>query len=144
MAGADQMRGQFVRFFAVSVVGLVIDLLIVRLTLGLFPVHISVAMLAGFSAGALFNYVAHEFWTFKQDQGANASVGRAASYYLIVLIALGVRVGTASVLEIVFPDPQWLWPIIIVSVGLSFATNFGLTRFVLFRKAGTKLDQENR
>ncbi len=133
MADKNPLRGQFIRFFIVAVGGLVIDLAIVWLTLALLPVHISIAMIAGFSAGALANYLAHEFWTFKSGEGTQASVGRAASYYVIVSLALGVRVGAATVLEHFFPTPQWLWPIIIVSVGLSFVTNFGLTRFVLFR-----------
>jgi len=128
------MMKQFSRFLVVSLGGLVIDLLLVRVVLLLTDYHISVAMTVGFIAGALVNYVLHESWTFK-DKGAasRASVKRAFGYYVIVGVALGVRVISATVLDFLFGSPDTLWSIILVSVGLSFLTNFGLTRFVLFK-----------
>lgn len=125
-----------VRFGVVAVAGLVVDLSIAWALAALAGVPLPLAALAGFLCAAAFNYLLHEVWTF--GGGGSPSAGRGALYLLVLGLTLGVRVGSVAALEmlrdLLLPGAGWRLPVLVLATGLSFATNYLLSRTLVFRR----------
>ena len=124
-------RRDLARFTVVTVGGLVIDLSVAFLLAELAQLPLTVSAIIGFLAGALFNYVLHELWTFK---AANASVSpaRAVLYLASSFITLCVRLVTISLFEPFATGPLSRLAVLVAATGVSFIANFLLSRFVIF------------
>ncbi|MCZ4341641.1 GtrA family protein [Sphingomonadaceae bacterium G21617-S1] len=117
---------ELLRFGLVSAGGLGIDAAISLGTTAGFGIPLTLGALIGFSAGALFNYACHELWTF--GGAGRASLQRGTVYISIVLATLGVRLATLQLLLMTVDAPPAL--LFAVSVGLSFTTNYLLSRLL--------------
>jgi putative flippase GtrA len=117
---------ELLRFFAVTVLGVVIDLaLAFALHTGLgVPLWLAAAI--GFTLAASANYVIHQTWSF-QSGPRNLSARRAGLYALVALATLAVRVAIVVLLDGAFP-----LAILIAGAGGSFFVNFALSKFVVF------------
>ena len=126
-------RLDLVRFTVVIVGGLTIDLSVAFLLTELAQLPLTVSATIGFLAGALFNYILHELWTFK---AANATVSpvRAALYLASSFITLCVRLVTISLFEPFAAGPLSRLAVLVTATGVSFIANFLLSRFVIFRR----------
>jgi putative flippase GtrA len=116
-----------VRFGLVAVAGLCVDLGTAWTLRTGFAMRLPLAAFVGFCAGAAFNYLLHERWTF----GTRAASARRGSLYLLALLAtLATRVGTVSLLErTALPDLA----VLIAATGVSFVVNYLLSRYLVFR-----------
>ena len=126
-------RLDLVRFTVVIVGGLTIDLSVAFLLTELAQLPLTVSATIGFLAGALFNYILHELWTFK---AANATVSpvRAALYLASSFITLCVRLVTISLFEPFAAGTLSRLAVLVTATGVSFIANFLLSRFVIFRR----------
>lgn len=116
--------GELVRFIAVSAGGLCVDTVVSLGGHAAFDIPLVLAALAGFSAGALFNYACHEMWTF--GGGRKASLRRAATYAAVVLLTLCTRLASLQLLLMTVEAPPAL--LFAISVGISFTTSYLLSR----------------
>lgn len=134
--GAD-----FMRFLVVSVLGLGLDLSVAWALATWLGVPLPVAAFCGFSAGAVLNYGLHEAWTFA-SRDRKPSVKRGGLYLLALGATAAVRVTTVAVLEAtLFPRPEQALIVLVAATGLSFATNYLLSKYVVFRPGRTAPEQ---
>ena len=119
---------ELLRFFAVTVLGVVIDLAIAfALHTGLgVPLWIAAAI--GFTLAASANYIIHQTWSFRSGP---LSLKRAGAYALVALATLAVRVGIVAQLDRVLAGDYPL-AILICGAGGSFVVNFALSKWVVF------------
>jgi putative flippase GtrA len=119
---------ELLRFFAVTVLGVVIDLAIAfALHTGLgVPLWIAAAI--GFTLAASLNYVIHQTWSFRSGP---LSLKRAGAYALVALATLAVRVGIVAQLDRVLAGDYPL-AILICGAGGSFVVNFVLSKWIVF------------
>ncbi|MCP3445127.1 GtrA family protein [Bradyrhizobium sp. CCGUVB14] len=128
---------EMLRFAAVIVTGLAVDLTTafgVTAALGL-PMAAGVA--AGFFVGALFNYVCHELWTFR-EKGRALSAHRASLYLMSAVLVLCVRVLVASSLSPWAASLASRFAVLIAAAGVSFVVNYLLSRFMVYRRVSSR------
>lgn len=119
---------ELLRFFVVTVLGVVIDLAIAfALHTGL-GVPLWLAAATGFTLAAGVNYVIHQTWSFRSGP---LSARRAGLYALVALATLAVRVAIVALLERALAGAYPL-AILIAGAGGSFFMNFTLSKFVVF------------
>ena len=121
---------ELLRFFAVTALGVVIDLAIAfGLHTGL-GVPLWLAAAVGFTLAASANYVIHQTWSF-QSGPRNLSARRAGLYALVALATLAVRVAIVAMLDRALAGAYPL-AILIAGAGGSFFVNFALSKFFVF------------
>lgn len=121
---------ELLRFFAVTVLGVVIDLAIAfALHTGLgVPLWLAAAI--GFTLAASVNYVIHQTWSF-QSGPRSLSARRAGLYAAVALATLAVRVAIVAQLDRTLAGAFPL-AILVAGAGGSFFVNFVLSKFVVF------------
>jgi putative flippase GtrA len=121
---------ELVRFFVVTVFGVVVDLAIAfALHTGLgVPLWLAAAI--GFALAASANYVIHQTWSFRRGP-RSLSARRAGLYAAVALATLAVRVAIVALLDRVLADNLAL-AILVCGAGGSFFVNFALSKFVVF------------
>lgn len=119
---------ELARFFAVTVLGVILDLAIAFALHAGLGVPLWLAAAIGFALAAGANYVIHQTWSFRS--GA-LSARRAGLYALVALATLGVRVGIVALLDRALPG-AWPLAILVAGAGGSFCVNFALSKFVVF------------
>ena len=121
---------QLVRFFVVTVLGVVLDLAIALALHTYAGAPLWLAAATGFALAAGVNYVIHQSWSFGGGL-ASLSARRAALYGAVALLTLAVRVGIVAALDRLVPGA---WPLLILVAGAggSFFVNFALSKFVVF------------
>ncbi|MDP4604967.1 MAG: GtrA family protein [Erythrobacter sp.] len=121
---------ELARFFAVTVLGVVIDIAIAYALATQFGVPLWLAATIGFVTAAGCNYIAHQLWSFRAGPRALSAV-RAAKYAGAALMTLAVRVAIVALLDRVLADDLSL-AILICGAGGSFFMNFALSKFFVF------------
>lgn len=119
---------QFVRFFAVTVLGVILDLAIAFALHQWAGVPLWLAAATGFAIAAGANYVIHQVWSFRSGP---LSLKRAGLYAGVALVTLAVRVGIVAALERALPG-AWPLAILVAGAGGSFCVNFVLSKWVVF------------
>lgn len=125
---------QLLRFFAVTVLGLTLDLAIAFALHTYAGMPLWLAAATGFTLAAAANYIIHQTWSFRTGP---LSARRAALYGGVALVTLAVRVGIVALLERVLPD-AWPLAILVAGAGGSFGVNFALSKWVVFAPAGER------
>jgi len=125
---------QLLRFFAVTVLGVILDLAIAFALHQWAGVPLSLAAATGFTLAAAANYVIHQTWSFRTGP---LSARRATLYSAVALVTLAVRVGIVALLERALPGA---WPLAILVAGAcgSFVVNFVLSKWVVFAPVETR------
>lgn len=119
---------ELLRFFAVTVLGVVVDLAIAFALHTWLGVPLWLAAAIGFTLAACANYIIHQTWSFRSGP---LSLRRAGLYALVALVTLAVRVGVVAQLDRVL-EGAWPLAILIAGAGGSFVVNFALSKFVVF------------
>lgn len=122
---------ELLRFFAVTVLGVILDLAIAFALHHWAGVPLWLAAAAGFTLAASANYVIHQSWSFRTGP---LSLKRAGLYALVALATLAVRVGIVALLERALPG-AWPLAILVAGAGGSFGVNFMLSKRVVFAPA---------
>ncbi|MCK0098214.1 GtrA family protein [Qipengyuania sp. S6317L1] len=125
--------GEMLRFFTVTVLGVVVDIAIAYTLHELAGVPLALAALIGFVCAASANYVLHQVWSFGGGM-RSLSGARAAKYAVVAGLTLLVRVSVVAVLD------AWLVGgfallILICGAGVSFFVNFALSKLFVFAQA---------
>lgn len=123
---------ELVRFFGVTVLGVVIDIAIAWGLHTYAGVPLWLAASAGFIIAASGNYVLHQTWSF-QSGSRQLSLSRGAKYGGVALLTLLARVATVAGLERIWEGALPLL-ILIGGAGVSFFVNFTLSKLFVFAK----------
>lgn len=125
---------ELVRFFAVTVLGVILDLAIAFALHQWAGVPLWLAAASGFAVAASANYVIHQTWSFRTGP---LSAKRATLYAGVALVTLAVRVGIVAALERALPGA---WPLVILVAGAggSFCVNFVLSKWIVFAPEGER------
>lgn len=121
---------ELARFFAVTVLGVILDLSIAFALHTWAGVPLWLAAATGFTLAAAVNYVIHQSWSFGGGL-ASLSARRAVLYGGVALVTLGVRVGIVALLDRLIAG-AWPLAILVAGAGGSFFVNFALSKFVVF------------
>lgn len=123
---------ELARFFAVTVLGVILDLaLALALAQGLgLPLWIAATI--GFVVASCVNYVLHQTWSFRAGP-RQLSAGRAARYAGTALATLAARIAVVAALGHAWGSGPAL-AILICGAGVSFCVNFALSKLVVFRE----------
>lgn len=124
---------EMIRFFAVTVMGVVIDIAIAWALHTYAGVPLWLAASVGFVLAASGNYVLHQTWSF-QNGSRRLSLSRGAKYGLVALLTLLARVATVAALERAW-EGGWPLLILIGGAGVSFFVNFSLSKLFVFAEA---------
>ena len=121
---------ELIRFFFVSVGGVVIDIAIAYAIATLLGTALWIAATVGFSVAACGNYILHEVWTFRHETSRLSS--KRALYYLITS---GVTL--SSRLVVVAGLSAWIsldhtLVILIGGAAVSFFVNYIISKFPVF------------
>jgi putative flippase GtrA len=119
------------RFFTVTVLGVIIDLAIAFALHQWTGVPLWLAAAIGFTVAASANYVIHQTWSFRSGP---LSLKRAGLYALVAICTLAVRVGIVAQLEWL-TQGDWPLAILVCGAGGSFFVNFALSKHVVFAPA---------
>ena len=121
---------ELLRFLAVAVVGVVLDLAISYSLAKTLDLQLWVAAAVGFTVAAMVNYVAHELWTFRSDM-RKPSVQRSIQYVGVAILTLLVRLVIVVWLGGLL-DKDYLLVILACGVGVSFILNFTISKLIIF------------
>lgn len=124
---------EMLRFFVVTVAGVVLDLAIAYLLASQMGLPLWLAAGVGFVIAACANYIAHQLWSF-QSGSRRLSSARALKYGGAALATLATRVAVVALLERALGGEQALL-ILVCGAGVSFFVNFALSKFVVFAEA---------
>lgn len=119
---------ELARFFAVTVLGVILDLAIAFALHQWAGVPLWLAAATGFAIAAGANYVIHQTWSFRSGP---PSLKRAGLYAGVALVTLAVRVGIVAALERALPG-AWPLAILVAGSGGSFCVNFVLSKWIVF------------
>ncbi len=131
-------RGQsaeFLRFLAVALAGLIVDISLAWGLSTLFGVNLLLAAATGFASGATFNYLLHEFWTFRRAE-RRLSLTRMLRYGGALGTTLATRLAVVYALSQVLTMAQSDLIILLLATILSFAVNYLVSKLFVFRPAG--------
>jgi putative flippase GtrA len=124
---------EMLRFFVVTVLGVVLDIAIAYGLHELAGVPLALAAVIGFICAASANYVLHQLWSF-QTSSRGLSLRRAAKYGLVAGLTLLVRVCVVAGLDL-YLSGAYALAILICGAGVSFFVNFTLSKFFVFAEA---------
>ncbi len=130
---------EILRFFGVSVLGVVIDLAIAWSAAQLLGLPLWLAAAIGFALAAGGNYALHERWTFRRE-GAALSRRRGVQYLAVSVVTLLTRLAVVIALERALGG-DWPLAILIAGAGVSFFVNFFLSKFLVFAGPDPKRTQ---
>lgn len=133
LLGGLKDKGQFARFFAVSILGTVADYLLAVTAFSVFSVPSLVASTLGFILGAMVNYVGHNLYSYEHESRASISFVGFGKYLAAVLISLGVRLSVVGFLEFVSALPFWF--VLIVAIGASFISSYVISTLWVFKRS---------
>lgn len=129
------LKVEVVRFGMVTALSLGLDLAVARSLATLVGFSLGVSVTAGFLAGATFNYIVHELWTFPGASG-RLSLRGWSTYVGAVGLVLGLRLIVIWGLEGLASDrTNGTLPVLLVACLISFAVNFVLSKLFLFRSS---------
>ncbi|WP_187431078.1 GtrA family protein [Roseobacter fucihabitans] len=122
-----------IRFFAVACAGLCIDIGLAWSLAVWGGVGLTLAAALGFIAGAVCNYLLHEFWTFRAAS-RSVSPRRMGLYALTTGATLLIRLTAVTALSRLFPAEGNVALILLLATGVSFAFNFAASKFIVFNR----------
>lgn len=125
---------EFLRFAAVTVAGLVVDIFLAWGLSAMFGLNLVLAAAAGFSVGAAFNYLLHELWTFRRSE-RRLSTGRMLRYCAALGATLATRLAVVYGLSQVLNADQSHLAILLLATVLSFFVNYMVSKTFVFRSA---------
>lgn len=130
-----RLRGEgwkFLRFTVVLVVGLAVDISLAWWLSAVVGVNLVLAAAVGFVAGAAFNYLLHEFWTFRRVE-RRLSVARMVRYSAALGATLATRLAVVYVLLQILKAKQSELAILLLATILSFGVNYLASKHYVFK-----------
>lgn len=130
------VRGEAIRFTAVSGAGVIIDLALANGGHVLVGLNLYLSAALGFMVAGAASYLMHRQWTFR-GSASNAGGARWGSYAATCLLILAVRYAAITAAGYFLPIPRES-PIhgflaLVFAVGVSFTVNFLVCRTWVFR-----------
>lgn len=120
------------RYLCVVVAGYGLDFCGSFAAFKLLGLPLPLAACIGFALGVVFNYLAHEFWTFGGSRGSGYGT-RFGKFIAVALFTLGVRVAVIFLLDPLAGSDLAHAAILVGAAGVSLGINYALTRFAVFR-----------
>ena len=129
---ANSRTEEAVRFFLISVTGLVIDIGFAWALIAFGGASDSVAALVGFSVATVTNYFGHQFWTFREGE-RRVSLRRFVAFAGVVVLTLAVRLLILDLLGPLLPGSGLNAPIRLgLAATVSFFVSFLMSKFLIF------------
>jgi putative flippase GtrA len=120
-----------VRYFAVVVLGYSVDFAASFSVFKLLHISLEAAACIGFVLGVIFNYLAHEFWTFAGERHTGY-IWRFGKFVGVSLFILALRVAVIWLIEPYAASDLAHAAALIGAAALSLVVNYLLTLFAVF------------
>jgi putative flippase GtrA len=121
---------EFKRFGIVAVLGLIVDVSVAWLLMSRLGAPIVMAGAVGFLAGAAFNYMLHELWTF-QGGARRLSASRAMRQTIVFVIVFWLRVAAIATFARI-SSSQFGIIAICGAAGVSLCANYLLSKLFVY------------
>jgi putative flippase GtrA len=128
---------EMMRFFIVSVGGVVVDIAISYAVAFYLGAPLWLAAAVGFSVAAVVNYFFHEVWTFRQEDSPVLSSRRALYYFVSSGVTLLARLTVVAWFSAWISRDHAL-EILIGGAAVSFFVNYVVSKFLIFPKRTEK------
>ena len=128
---------EIMRFFIVSVGGVVVDVAISYAVASQLGMPLWLAAAVGFTVAAVGNYVLHEVWTFRQGEVPVLSSRRALYYLISSGVTLLSRLAVVAWLATWISRDHML-EVLIAGAAVSFLVNYAISKSFVFSKAAEK------
>lgn len=123
---------ELIRFFFVSVGGVVIDIAIAYAIATMLGTPLWIAAAVGFSVAACGNYILHEVWTFRRET-SRLSSKRALYYFITSGVTLFFRLVVVAWLSTWISHDHAL-VILIGGAAISFFVNYIISKYLVFSR----------
>jgi len=125
---------EFLRFGAVALAGLAVDIALAWGMSVVVGANLVLSAAAGFAAGATFNYLLHEFWTFRRTE-RRLSSARMLRYGAALGAVLATRLAVVYALSQMLHAKQNELAILLLATTLSFFINYLANKHFVFKSA---------
>lgn len=134
------IQKKFFRFVIVSGIATVFNFSVFYILHKFLDVDYRIASGTGFMSGVILGYYLNSRWTFKDSDAVNPK-RVIIKYYAVYLISLGVNVLMMEILVAHFN----IYPSLsnIITIGVTFVSNYIGTRFWVFRKSKSTIPTED-
>lgn len=134
------LKKKFLRFLIVSCIATVFNFSVFYALHKFLHVDYRIASGTGFMSGVILGYYLNSRWTFKDSDATNPK-RVIIKYYAVYLFSLAVNVLMMELLVAHFN----IYPSLsnIITIGVTFISNYIGTRFWVFRKTTSKLSSED-
>jgi putative flippase GtrA len=129
---------EIMRFFFVSVGGVVVDITIAYAIATILGTPLWIAAAVGFSVAACGNYLLHEVWTFRHET-SRLSSKRALYYFITSGVTLSSRLVVVAGLS-AWISPDHVLVILIGGAAASFFVNYIISKFLVFSRRAENKD----
>lgn len=119
------------RFTVVALAGLAIDVSVAWVLSTSIGINLLLAATAGFLFGAIFNYLLHEFWTFRRSE-RGLSCPRILRYSAALGVCMIIRLAMVYILMKIMPVEQSELVILVLATIMSFLVNYLLSKRFVF------------
>lgn len=123
---------ELIRFFSISVIGVIFDIAISYLLASLLSAPFWLAATVGFSVAAIMNYFSHEKWTFRSD-APRRSRKRAIYFFISSGVSLFSRLAIIAWLSASISGDHTLM-ILTGGAAVSFFVNYIISKVFIFSK----------
>lgn len=129
------LEKQSVRFFLISLVGVVFDLAVGTALLFFVTQSTYFACLSGFCSGLVIAYIGHQKFTFG-TRTSPLELKRFVTFACCSILIIGIRFAVISIateaVSITSPIANAL--LLLIATGVSFVANFVISKVVIFKK----------
>lgn len=128
---------EIIRFFFVSIGGVVVDIAFAYAVASLLGAPLWLAAAVGFIVAAFGNYILHEAWTFRQEEPHNLSSRRALYYLFSSGVTLLSRLAVVAWL-CTWISQDYALAILFGGAAMSFFVNYFISKFLVFSRRAEK------
>ena len=125
---------EFLRFSAVALAGLAVDISLAWVLSAMVGVNLMLSAATGFTAGATFNYLLQEFWTFQRAE-CGPSLARILRYSTALGVTLATRLALVYTFLQILNSKHSELTILLPATFLSFFVNYLASRHFVFKSS---------
>lgn len=127
---------KFIKFGFVGSMGAIINIVIYKLFINIFPSNFTMAAIIAFLFAVSFNYTINHLWTFKSLVGSKLSMHLYLKYITINLVGLGINLITLnSFIHLWGADNNLIGQCLGILLGM--ISNFLFSKYFVFTKKET-------
>ena len=129
---------EFMRFFLISVLGVLLDIATAYALHLIFNVDLWFAACVGFLFASLFNYTLHKRWSFSLEN-KSFSAKRLINYFTLMVFILFIRIFVVKMIAEFFSD-RYVILVLSSATVITFLVNYFVSKTFIFNQIMNESD----